>query len=195
MYFDIYESKCYGAWYCDMKGYLELKLAMMGFVNDNNCNVNCRPDQEHNLCNWAAHDAQLWNNILWSSGRALEHSKCLYRYLKTEFPPTGIPTFMAGSFGTPIKIRNASGTEMNLTHMSAYTAYKTLGTYQAATQNQQTQFEVLKKKASHLMRTLALGSCSSNASWLYFSSIFMKGIGFPLAVSRLTKAQLHAIHP
>jgi hypothetical protein len=108
MYFDSYESKCYGARYCDMNGYLELKLAMMGFVDDNNCNVNCRPDQEHNLCIWAAPDAQLWNDILWSSGGALENSKCSYWYLKTEFTPTGILMFMAGSFGSPITIRNAA---------------------------------------------------------------------------------------
>jgi hypothetical protein len=51
----------------------------------------------------------------------------------------------------------------------------------------------LKKKASSLSRVPALSHCSANAAWLFYSSIFMKAIGYPLLVSRLTKSQLHKI--
>jgi hypothetical protein len=49
---------------------------------------------------------------------------------------------------------------------------------------------MLKKKATTLLRNLALSMCSANAAWLCYSSIFMKGIGYPLSVSRLSKTQL-----
>jgi hypothetical protein len=52
---------------------------------------------------------------------------------------------------------------------------------------------VLQKKVTLLLRTLALSTCSANAAWLYYSSIFMKGIGYPLSVSGLTKLQLKQI--
>jgi hypothetical protein len=49
---------------------------------------------------------------------------------------------------------------------------------------------MLQKKATSLLRHLALSNCSANAAWLYYSSVFMTGVGYPLSVSRLTKTQL-----
>jgi hypothetical protein len=78
-YLSIYQSRCYGAIYSNMDGMLETKVGMTSFVDDNNCNLNCWPPQEATLCACAEHDAQLWNDILCSSGGALEHSKCTYK--------------------------------------------------------------------------------------------------------------------
>jgi hypothetical protein len=119
-----------------MDGTLKTKVGMTSFVDNNNCNVNCWPKQETSLRARAEHNAQLWNNILWGSGAALEHSKSTYKYLRTEFTATGTPYFQAGSFGTPITIRDNSGQTTPIEHSSAYHAYKTLGTYQAATKRQ-----------------------------------------------------------
>jgi hypothetical protein len=170
-YLSIYQSRCYGAIYSNMDGTLETKMGMMSFVDDNNCNVNCRPAQEETLCSRAEHDAQLWNDILCSSGSALEHSKCTYKYLCTEFTATGTPYF-----GTQITIRDAAGKTTLIEHSSAYQAYKTLGTFQAATKRQTILYQMLQKKATTLLRNWALSTCSANAAWLYYSSIFMKGM-------------------
>jgi hypothetical protein len=193
IYFNIYESKCYGARYINLDGSREIRLGMTGFVDDNKWNVNSSPEDESTLCSRAEHDAQLWSDILWSSGGALEHAKCSYRYLKTDFSSSGIPYFRGGSFGTPITISDGAGKPTVLEHKSDYEAYKTLGTYQAATKHQRAQFDKLQKKATNLVRTLALSSCSAQASWIYYSSMFMKSIGFPLLVSRLCKSQLQAL--
>ena len=193
VYFDLYDSECYGATYYDMNGDRQLKMGMGGYVDDNGLNVNSRPSDEVTLVGRATHDAQLWSDILWASGGALEHPKCSYHYLQTEFTDTGRPFFRGGQFGSPIVIKDSSDNKTTLTHLSAYTPFKTLGTYQAATHCQKTQFEVLKKKATNLSRILALSYCSANAAWLFYSSIFMKGIGYPLSVSRLTTTQLQAL--
>ena len=192
-YFDIYDISCFGATYVDMDGERELKMGMGGYVDDCGLNANSRTSEEHTLVARATHDAQLWSDILWSSGGALEHSKCSYHYLRTEFTPTGRPYFRGGKFGTTIKIKDATGKQTELTQFSAYQPIKTLGTYQAATHCQKTQFEILQKKAQTLTRTLALSNCSSHAAWLFYSTMFLKGIGYPLAVSRLTTTQLHAL--
>jgi hypothetical protein len=173
-----------------MDGKRETKLGTSGFVDNNKCNVNCRPEEEDTLCLRAKHNAQLWNDILWGSCGALEHSKFSYKYLKTGFTSSGIPFFSRRSFGKQIRIHNNSGHSKVFKHTSAYQAYKTLRTYQAATKHQKIQFQMLQTKAMALLRSLALGDCSATASWLYYSSIFLKGIGYPLSVSRLTKRQL-----
>ena len=92
-YFDIYDSLCHGSTYYNVNGNIILKIGMTGFVDDNSCNVNCKPQDEHNLTRMAANDAQLWSNILWSSGGALKHSKCSYHYLKTTFTIARAPVF------------------------------------------------------------------------------------------------------
>jgi hypothetical protein len=192
-YFDIYDKACFGAKYTDMTGKKKLKMGMDGYVDDNGCNANCKPHEEHTLVARATHDAQLWSDILLSSGGALEHSKCSYHYLQTEFTDTGRPFFRGGKFGAPIVIQDASGTKTTLSQLSAYTSFKTIGTHQAPAHCQKTQFQILKKKAVTLMRVLALSSCSAHAAWLFYSSVFMKAVGYPLSVSRLSKTQLHAL--
>jgi hypothetical protein len=49
---------------------------------------------------------------------------------------------------------------------------------------------MLKKKATNLARVLALSHCSANAAWLFYSNIYMKAVGYPLSISRLSKTQL-----
>ena len=124
----------------------EPKMGMGGYIDDNGCNANSRPEEEHILVDRATHDAQLWSNILWSSGGALEHLICSYHYLKTDFTETGRPFFRGGQFGKKIIIKDASGTPTILKQLSAYTPFKTLGTFQAATHCQHTQFQALQKR-------------------------------------------------
>jgi hypothetical protein len=127
-----------------MDGKREKNLCMSGFVDNNKCNMNCRPEEEDLLCVHAKHDAQLWNNILWGSGGALEHSKCSYNYPKTDFTSSGIPFLRRRSFGKQIRIHNNSGHSTVIKHTSVHQAYKTLRTYQAATKCQKIQFEMLQ---------------------------------------------------
>ena len=191
--FDIYDSLCHGSSYYNLQGDIVLKVGMTGFVDDNSCNVNCRPHEIDSLASSAAHDAQLWSDILWSSGGALEHSKCSYHFLKTTFTIAGAPVFEQGQFGHPITITDHQGTVTTIDHRTVYSAYKTLGTQQCATSNQPTQFATLLKKASQLSRALALSACSAPAAWLFYTSVFSKSIGYPLAVSRLSEKNLHTL--
>ena len=192
-YFDIYDLHCYGSKYINMDGTEELKLGMTGFVDDSGNNVNCQPDDITTLSTKVTHDAQLWNDILWSSGGALEHPKCSYHFLQTIFNDSGVPFFRPGKFDKPISILDTHANPTEIPQISAYTPYKTLGTYQAATTGQATQFKVLQKKAQELTRVLTLSSCSAHAAWLFYSNIFTKGVGYPLSVSRLTSKQLKGL--
>ena len=93
-------------------------------MDDNGLNVNSRPSDEITLVGRATHDAQLWSDILWASGGALEHPKCSYHYLQTEFTDTGRPFFRGGQFGSPIVIKDSSDNRTTLTQLSAYTPFK-----------------------------------------------------------------------
>ena len=87
-------SKVHGATYETPDKKHSIKLTMIGFVDDSTGQVNLFhkniPPMAEMLVQLMQHDAQLWNNILWSSGSALEHPKCCYHYLQTIFQFDGV---------------------------------------------------------------------------------------------------------
>jgi hypothetical protein len=94
-YFDLQDQHSLGATYVSANGLDKLPICMTGFVDDNNLqtvedafqhapNTNGIVDQMN-------HDAQVWNDTLWTSGGALALSKCKYHLLEWMFTVTGKP--------------------------------------------------------------------------------------------------------
>jgi hypothetical protein len=190
LYFSAYDAQCKGASFSDPLGDIVLTMGMAGYVDDNSVQVNCHPSQRHSLISKATHDAQLWSDILWSSGGILEHAKCSYHYLITDFDRQGAPILRPGCHSEPIKIRDAFGNSTTLKQLSVYTPYKTLGTLQCPGSKQAGQAEALVQRSQKLVRTLATSTCQGQSAWLFYSSVFCKSVGYPLAVSRLNTKQL-----
>ena len=90
----------------------------------------------------------------------------------------------------PNKDPGPSGKATTLTQLSVYTPYKTLGTFQCPGSKQRAQAEALVKKSRNLIRTLATSTCRGHSAWLFYSRIFCKSVGYPLAVSRLDDKKL-----
>jgi hypothetical protein len=189
--FDIYDSHCYGAQYRSPDGTKLLKLGMTGFVDDNNAQTTgTRYKSEQALALRCTHDAQLWHDILWATGGALETPKCSYQSMHFDFSGMGTPFLRHGKHGPPIIIKDANGEDITIEQLPVTQAYKILGTYQAAVQQQRQQYSVLKKKADAHCRTLALGNVSKRGAWIYYSSVFLRSVGYPLGVCHLTDSQL-----
>ena len=114
-----------------------LKLGMTGFVDDNNAQTMGRPDEtEEALTLRCTHDAQLWHDILWATGGALETSKCSYQSMRFDFSNAGSPFLRHGKHGPPIIIQDAKGADITIEQLPVTQAYKILGIYQAAVQQQ-----------------------------------------------------------
>jgi hypothetical protein len=172
---------------------LFLTIGMSGFVDDNSSQSNCHPRQRGSLIARATHNAQLWSDILYSSGGVLEHNKCSYHYMCTDFDTHGAPILRAGIHGDPNIIHDHNNNPTQLKQLSVYTPYKTLGTFQCPGSNQRGQAEALIKRSKALTRTLATSNCHGPSAWLFFNSVFSKSVGYPLAVSRLSPKHLHQI--
>ena len=163
-YFEVFDKHCHGAHYEDLESLLQLRIGMVGFVDDNSVQVTCHPSQRASIITNATEDAQLWSNILWASGGILEHSKCSYHYLRTDFDPNRAPVLRGGEHGDPIIIKAANGTTTILQQLLVYTPYKTLGTFQCPGPAHRRQTESLIQKAQILTRTLATSSCRGSAA-------------------------------
>jgi hypothetical protein len=110
--------------------------------------------------------------------------------MRFDFSGVGTPFLRHGKHGPPIIIKDAHGKDITIKQLPFTQAYKILGTYQAAVQQQRQQYSVLKKKADAHCRTLALGNVSKRGAWIYYSSVFLCSVGYPLGVCHLTDSQL-----
>jgi hypothetical protein len=192
--FDIYDNHSYGATYFIPDCNKILKLGMTGFVDDNNAQTTGSPDEsEEALALRCTHDAQLWHDILWATGGALETSKCSYRSMRFDFLGAGTPLLCHGKHGPPIIIKDAQGTDITIEQLPVTQAYKILGTYQAAVTRQRQQYAVLKKSSINHCCTLALSNVSNCGAWIYYSSVFLRSIRYPLSICHLTDSQLDSL--
>ena len=166
---------------------------MAGYIDDNCAQVNSHPSQRETLIQRATHDAQLWNDILWASGGVLEHDKCSYHFMVTDFDRNGAPVLRSSKHGEPIKIHNAFGKTTTLKQLSVYSPYKTLGTYQCPGSAQWQQESILVQKSQLLVKALATSSCQGHPAWMFYTSVFCKSVGYPLTASRLSDRQIQKI--
>jgi hypothetical protein len=192
--FDIFDDHCYGAMYTSPDSTKVLKLGMTGFVDDNNAQTTGRPEEtEAALALRFTHDAQLWHDILWATGGPLETSKCSYQSMRFDFSGAGSPFLRHGKHGPPIVINDAAGGDITIEQLPVTQAYKILGTYQAAVASQRQQHSVLKKKTTDHCRALALSNVSKPGAWIYYSSVFLRSVGYPLGVCHLSNSQLDSL--
>ena len=106
--FDVYEKQAHGASFCSPDKTINVKLYMIGFVDDTSGSTNDfllpEPAPLTHYANLAIHDAQQWNDTLQLSGGVLEDSKCSYHFMYYEFTRNGHPGLKGGTFEPVISI-------------------------------------------------------------------------------------------
>jgi hypothetical protein len=196
VFFDTFNKVAFGAVYYPTQG-PSLKIGMTGFVDDNNCN--CNKDAIHHepdsqaLLSRMTHDAQLWHDILWTSGGALKLTKCQYHLMQWNSTLSGTPILDTGSSDTPIDLISPIGKQLRIKQLGCGQSYKTLGAFVEALQHQRTQYRSLLKKARIHTCLLATSSCRFNHAWIYYFSVFIRSVGYALLVCHLSRKQLNTI--
>ena len=84
--FDCYDDNAHGASFLSPDKKHKVIMFMIGFVDDTSSQVKdfiTHPQPPINtLIQKMSTDAQLWNNLLWTSGEALELPKCSYHIIQ-----------------------------------------------------------------------------------------------------------------
>jgi hypothetical protein len=196
-YFDLQDQHGHGATYFSANGLDKLRIRMTGFVDDNN--LQTVEDTFHHAPNTDGivdqmnYDAQVWNDTLWTSGGALALSKCQYHLMEWKFAITGKPILRPGKHGKAIKLKALDGTDTLITQLSVSQPYKTLGAHREPAQYQRKQFRALLNKSKKDSRLLALSACKPHHTWVYYFSVFLRSVGYPLLISHLSHADLKLI--
>jgi hypothetical protein len=196
VYFDTFDKLSYGAKYYSISGE-RLLIGMTGFVDDNNCNCNedaiTHESDSNALMARMRHDAQLWHDILWTSGGALELTKCQFHLMSWNHTVHGDPILETGLSDQSIDLESPFGEKLCIRQLGCGQSYKTLGAFVEPLQHQQTQYRYLLNKGRLHTRLLSSSSCKYNHAWVYYFSVFLRSIGYGLPICHLTKNQLTEI--
>ena len=129
---DMHDKQRLGSQYSDPQGMFKTIIGMLGFVDDNNIsNTGEKHESIEDVIKRTQHDAQLWNDILKSTGGTLNLLKCFFQVITTTFTRNGAPVIEAHDKSWYINIvdRTDNSTQ-RVKAISAYTPYKSLGTIQ-----------------------------------------------------------------
>ena len=198
IFFNCYESKAHGALFESPDRSISLQLYRVGFVDDTQSYVNKFeddvPPSPEEMIRLLTHDSQLWSDLLWASGGALELPKCTYHHWQYYFNPTGAPILHARQTGPDVVLRTGDGSRLEtVPFRSPYNAHKTLGYYKSPSGTQSTQFKILKKKCDNHARIVTTSALTRREAWTYYFSMYLTSPGYPLQLSHFSPAQLHKL--
>ena len=135
-----------------------MTIGIAGFVDDCNGQTNSFQDDGSTatvtkVLTQAQTNAQLWTNILSTTGGALEVSKCSCHVMQYKFTVQGAPSLVPSFPSNQVKL-NVWDPNDNVDHtlplMSVYQSHKTLGHYKEPAGHQKHNSGNSKKKATTL---------------------------------------------
>ena len=193
--FRCYSATAFGARFESPDGTVFVDLYRIGFVDDTCCYVNLfrrdiPPDPEE-LISLLQHDSQLWSDLLWKSGGALELPKCTYHFSQYKFAVDGTPFLQQGQVGPAVYVTTGDGNDvLTVPSSSVYVAHKTLGCYKSPSGAQKTQFQKLEQKCIRHARVVSTSALSRAESWTYYYSKYLPSVSYPLPVCHFETKKL-----
>ena len=182
--FDIYETRAHGACIQDPTGSMVTKLGITGFVDDTNTFINDwhpqRPGSTHTVLSKLQRDAQLWNDLLYTSGGKLELTKCSFHTITFEFDPDGTPR-VSPTRAQPVLITDpVTGTSIPIKSLSPYTPHKTLGHWKSPAGSSRTQLTTLTSRMQDIRVRITTSSLSRYGSRLAYQAIYLATLRYVL---------------
>lgn len=196
--FRCYSAKAYGASFETPDRSIRIDIFRVGFVDDTCGYVNRFlsdvPPTPADLIDLLKHDSQLWSDLLWKSGGALELPKCTYHFSYYKFATDGTPFLQCGQVGPTVNLLTGDLKQtQTVPSSSVYKAYKTLGCYKSPSGAQQTQFQKLEEKCLRHARIVSTSALTPLEGWTYYFSKYLTSPGYPLPVCHFTGKQLTSL--
>jgi hypothetical protein len=191
--FDCHELKAHGAVFSTPDRQTTIKLCMMGFVDDtsnrtNHFELNNQPTMEE-LIMLMQHDAQIWNDILRSSGGELELSKCTFHHIRFTFDYKGRPSLIPGKFSPNLRLRNTQGEHIQIQQLANTDSHKLLGCHKSPEGDQKAQFAAIRDKCKEFAKTINNSPLDRHESAVFYRHIYIPSVTYPLSSTFFTDKQ------
>lgn len=194
--FDALEAQAHGAVFTDYAKTTKEKLYITGFVDDCTQRINMfeadtQPTTQQ-LLSLMQKDAQLWNDLLWASGGALEQPKCSFHLIQTSWNADGQPFLTGDTQSQQIRLKHEN--TWNPTYQkSNYTSHKTLGCWVNPSNNNSKTWSVLQTKNEEFVSLLDTNCFTRVEAWTLYTSTYLPSMTYPLPITPLTIAQCQTL--
>lgn len=139
-----------------------------------------RPGKLQTVLSKLTHDAQLWNDLLYSSGGKLELTKCSFHTVTFEFDPDGTPRVSPLPAPSVFIIDPVTGTKIPIRHLSPYTPHKTLGHWKSPVGSLRTQLATITTKMQEISIQVSTSSLSRYGARLAYHAIYVAALRYVL---------------
>jgi hypothetical protein len=139
------------------------------------------------------HNAQIWNDLLWSSGGELELSKCTFHHLRFQFDYKVYPSLIPGNFSPHLHIRNQTGDLIQIKQLSSHQSHKLLGCYKSPLGDQQDQLNILKTKCRDFAKVVNTSTLDRHESMIFYRHIYIPSVTYPLSSTFFTEKVMDTI--
>ena len=193
--FDCHQETSNGATFTDPTKENSLHISMTGYVDD--CTSSTMLSQSATtpeVISAAEDDAEQWNSYLTHSGGRFNAGKCSYHVISYIFSELGHPVQQDAKFSPSIKVRDHETNEtITIKQLRPGEAHKTLGCYKSPNGRQAKQFLQSKSKSDRYSRILNASGLSRKDAMIFYQSIYLPSVGYPLPVCHFTKQELHTV--
>ena len=194
--FDALDSAAHGATFTTYDKNCQIPMKMIGFVDDCTQRVNkfhlAQQPTSGELLSTMQRDVQVWNDLLWSSGGALEQLKCSFHLIQSQWTSDGHPFLKGGLEGRDIFI-NHNNQNIPTRQLSNYTAHKTLGCYINPAYNHKQAWTQTHNKNNMFADMILTNYFSRHEAWTYYTAFYLPSLTYPLQITPLTQAQCDRI--
>ena len=194
--FDAHTHSAHGAVFRSFRGDMSLKLQMVGFVDDCTQGVNgfsATPQPESSyLVERMRHDSQLWNDLLWTSGGALELPKCSFQVIESCWDRLGRPFLRGGLADSCLRVRNGDQ-EVQIPQTGNYESRKTLGVHLNPAGVMTTQIKMLQKKSQKFEECVLANVLTRREAQMLYHAIYLPSVTYPMAVTHMKAVECHQI--
>lgn len=183
---DAHFYAAHGATFVSPDGQENLKITMVGFVDDSTgTNNDFKPQTQvplPDLIHQMEHDAQMWNDLLWCSGGKLELPKCSFHTLSFQPHPDGSSQPILSIPEDTATLHDAlTKTDIPIKSKPADESHKTLGHWKApADPKQKRQLNILISKARSIATLIHLANVTRYGASLAYHGIYISSLKFVL---------------
>ena len=192
-----YKHQAHGAVYSDPEEHHKIAIHIAGFVDDktlfSNC-FYCLDSEVEEVISRLKEDTQLFSNLLWATGGAMEPRKCNYSVLHWKFRDDGTP-YVDMQEHPQVQIHSADGKKIisKVKYMMPDASSKYLGHYKDLIGNQTAQAERFKQILQNETAFLHTCHLTRDQVYKYHITMFSKKITYPMSTTFFSKKYLRKL--
>ena len=174
-------------------GSVTFSMAKVGFIDDTTCITSRDPSKPlTDMLQRMQDNAQLRNDLLWSSGGCLELPKCGYHTIYYRFHSSSVP-YLNYQHTHKVTIKSPAGEDIPITQKNIYIPRKNLGHLKSPAGTYKGQYNIILEKTTGVVDGIISSGATRSEARLFYDSVYRPTVEYMLPQSFLSPKRLSNI--